>query len=1062
MPAIFISSTFLDLGSMRADLRAWLESVFGAELVVMETFGSDATPPDVSSIRRVRECDVFIGMYAQRYGTIDVHSGKSITELELEEADRAHSAGVIKDVLLYVVDDELVLPGSESDESSQLRLKVLRQRVHQHTCTSFKNRDELLLAVLRDVYNRFSQTAMAPALRVRDIALPPAKKPFRPIGMEFLSSQHREYLVGRDSKIRELADRVAQERIVLLLGDSGSGKTSLIHAGLILELQSRNWRIIYTRPFGFPASDIVYQIQSDVFAGRPLYRGPILPLLAEIRALLQTSNILLIIDQFEDILAARDTAESEKLVSELRALNAGSPADCHVLVSYRADLEGRLGSYWQNISGSPLGLARVYLGGVGVDSAWSGIVKTLRDLHIPIRISKAHSTTVKEALKRLSSSLGIDGVYPPYLQMFVDHVWRVGKHRARAYSIADYQTAGGIDGIIGGFLTRQLEYAQDRAGHVKLALVALVRSYGVKAQRTLGEVAADTGLSVPETEVALEKLIDLRLVRHLGENYEISHDFIARRIANELIDSEEREFKRFRELLSSKAAAYLTTRALLTPEELLSLFKYRRRIILSEPEVELIFASWVQDVGPGLFWLLNPEHLSQVRQLIQSAQAGQDLADDQRASLILLRRKLHDTPLSDSDMEAFRAYKRSIELASLISENPKAVPTTLLLAALRHRRDEVRAAATDSLAHRLARGEWDILERLRRSTSFHNQSTYECMIVRFDVPVPEISITTPALREFCVLKQIAQGSLAEGRGIREIRSGRVRARTLLFARALVCWRKGGADSFLKFAMKLSSARTKVALGAIPTEVKPKDFRVLLQTYESLNSRERERYENVALYEKANALAVAIRAATRETNLPALRGTVGRIRLTASARALVLALLEHGEPKDLDLVLTRVAQEPEKIDFWNHTELGRAVARRMEEFGDGLPVFLKRLLEKREFWEYLMPPERRTAKHSDLLALKTIYNRSLYIRLAAYGAIGCADEQDAAYLERLGLHDFQLVARAAALRLVRLFGESAVQRLADHIDESREKRQAESLADALRYAEIEFYGCAKLW
>ena len=110
----------------------------------------------------------------------------------------------------------------------------------------------------------------------------------------------------------------------------------------------------------------------------------------------------------------------------------------------------------------------------------------------------------------------------------------------------------------------------------------------------------------------------------------------------------------------------------------------------------------------------------------------------------------------------------------------------------------------------------------------------------------------------------------------------------------------------------------------------------------------------------------------------------------------------------------------------------------------------------------MPRERRSARKSDLLALKTIHNRSLYIRLAAYGAIGCADERDAAYLERLGLHDFQLVARAAALRLVRLFGEAAIQRLADHIDESREKRQAQSLADALRYAEIEFYGCAKLW
>jgi site-specific recombinase XerD len=43
-------------------------------------------------------------------------------------------------------------------------------------------------------------------------------------------------------------------------------------------------------------------------------------------------------------------------------------------------------------------------------------------------------------------------------------------------------------------------------------------------------------------------------------------------------DSEQRDFKRIRELLASKAATYATTRSLLTVEELLMLFKYKEAV----------------------------------------------------------------------------------------------------------------------------------------------------------------------------------------------------------------------------------------------------------------------------------------------------------------------------------------------------------------------------------------------------------------------------------------------------------------------------------------------------
>src|SRR2546422_11405360 len=98
---IFLSSTFIDLSELRLEIASRLREVFGARLLIMETFGSDDAPPEISSVRKVRESDVFVGVYARRYGTIDHATGKSITELELDEAERSLSAGNLAGILLY-------------------------------------------------------------------------------------------------------------------------------------------------------------------------------------------------------------------------------------------------------------------------------------------------------------------------------------------------------------------------------------------------------------------------------------------------------------------------------------------------------------------------------------------------------------------------------------------------------------------------------------------------------------------------------------------------------------------------------------------------------------------------------------------------------------------------------------------------------------------------------------------------------------------------------------------------------------------------------------------------
>jgi len=634
----------------------------------METFGSDDAPPDIFSVRRVRECDIFVGIYAHRYGTVDPATGKSITELELDEAERALSAGTVSGILLYLLDDGSAWPQQyvDADPISAKKLLRLKQRARAHTVTPFDDPNDLPFMVIKGVLDKIRHRLDLSPGQLRNFSLPPERKLQQPIGMEFLTSADRHYLYGRSDTTTEILERLAANPITLLLGNSGSGKTSLIHAGLLPLCVEKGWRPIYTRPLGFPRTDVVMMVFNAVFEGIASYRGSLVPLLEEIADAVRPRRSLLIIDQFEDVLMARDQEESERLVTDLRTMRYIGDPNIRVLVSYRADLEARLGRFWQEISGSPQGLPRVYISGISAEQACKSFVTACQDLNIKLEMSSDEIQRIGNDLLSFSRTHGQEGVYPPYVQMLVDHAWQNNRSGKTSYLFTSYQSAGGMERVTGGYLARQLTYARDKDGHLAKILASLVRSYGVKAQKSLPEVSKDVSLPEEICEVLLERLIDLRLVRVLQDQYEIAHDFLAQEISATLVDAEEREFKRFRELLATKAAAFSTTNDSLTVGELLILFKHKERVLPSDPELKLLLASWVREEGPGLFWFLNAPP-ARLLELIGAEEAETESDEEARAMLVLLRQKISGAPLRAKDWLPFKRYKLGIQLAHLLS-----------------------------------------------------------------------------------------------------------------------------------------------------------------------------------------------------------------------------------------------------------------------------------------------------------------------------------------------------------------------------------------------------------
>ena len=137
---VFISSTYKDLVDYRA---AAIRAVEGTNYQAskMEVFGARSEEPLYACLKEVEESDLFIGIYALRYGFIPEGSDISITEMEY-----LHAKNLQKPIYCFMLDDENQpwLSKWIEDEPGKSQLKDFKQRIQRsHVCDYFTTPDDL-------------------------------------------------------------------------------------------------------------------------------------------------------------------------------------------------------------------------------------------------------------------------------------------------------------------------------------------------------------------------------------------------------------------------------------------------------------------------------------------------------------------------------------------------------------------------------------------------------------------------------------------------------------------------------------------------------------------------------------------------------------------------------------------------------------------------------------------------------------------------------------------------------------------------------------------------------
>lgn len=175
-----------------------------------------------------------------------------------------------------------------------------------------------------------------PSLEHEDDALPLASNPYR--GLEPFSLSDRAMFFGRDDFVHTLSRLVATHRLTVVLGTSGSGKSSAVQAGLLPALaRTTRFRLFGPMRPGPSPLDALLSAARSPNAELEAARREV----PEEALLLGDAADLLVIDQFEEIFTRCDEHARTTFLALLFEAVA-TPSDLRVVLTLRSDYEAHL------------------------------------------------------------------------------------------------------------------------------------------------------------------------------------------------------------------------------------------------------------------------------------------------------------------------------------------------------------------------------------------------------------------------------------------------------------------------------------------------------------------------------------------------------------------------------------------------------------------------------------------------------------------------------------------------------------------------------------------------
>ncbi|MDZ8240473.1 MAG: hypothetical protein RMZ69_25535 [Nostoc sp. ChiQUE01a] len=197
-------------------------------------------------------------------------------------------------------------------------------------------------------YNFFSES------KSEDIHLFPLKTDSPYIGLKSFQIKDKDKFFGRGKWIANLCDRLKKDNVILLLGASGSGKSSLIRAGLIPYLEA-NKNLLTNLTFQPDENPFKSLYKSLVFTygkqleiadiARKVRKNSLIEVVTLVKQYSQ--RVLIFIDQFEELFTRTQKPERDKFLASLFQLLQQQDSSVKIVLAMQSNFVERFSEYPQ-------------------------------------------------------------------------------------------------------------------------------------------------------------------------------------------------------------------------------------------------------------------------------------------------------------------------------------------------------------------------------------------------------------------------------------------------------------------------------------------------------------------------------------------------------------------------------------------------------------------------------------------------------------------------------------------------------------------------------------------
>lgn len=381
----------------------------------------------------------------------------------------------------------------------------------------------------------------------------PEGNPYR--GLLAFEAEHRGLFFGRKSEVGTILERLRTDPFVLVVADSGIGKSSLCRAGVLPHVTDgalgggRTWTVRSMVPGKKPLAALCNEVASilglteEALAAKlrtdPSMLGRLLH-----KQLAADRGIVLFIDQLEEIVTIGADDEAT-VVAEALGYLCSRIHSVRMLMTVRSDFLARVAA----------------LPGLGEELARG--LYLLRPL-MPDRIKEAITGPAATKGVHFENEALVDALANetartdgglPLLQFALTELWEVRQGPVITQSALD--AIGGVSGALARHADQvMLSLPENQRGEARRILMALVTVEGTRARRSHDELVRS-----PAAAPALDALVKARLLvaRDTGEgvSYEVAHEALLKGWAalRKWLD-EHRESRAARQRLESAAAEW--------------------------------------------------------------------------------------------------------------------------------------------------------------------------------------------------------------------------------------------------------------------------------------------------------------------------------------------------------------------------------------------------------------------------------------------------------------------------------------------------------------------------